>query len=35
MKEKLSKSHKGQHNSINTEFKKGMTPWNKGLKKEK
>lgn len=24
----------GQHLSVETEFKKGMTPWNKGIKKE-
>ena len=29
---KLKISHKGQHNSIKTEFKKGQIAWNKGLK---
>lgn len=27
-----SLSHKGQHSSPNTEFKKGIVPWNKGKK---
>lgn len=31
-KEKLSKSHANKRNSPKTEFKKGLTPWNKGLK---
>jgi hypothetical protein len=31
-KEKLSKKSKGKHLSPKSEFKKGMTPWNKGLK---
>lgn len=29
-KNKLSLSHKGMHNSLNTEFKKGQPVWNKG-----
>lgn len=28
--ERLSLSHKGQHNSPETEFKKDFSPWNKG-----
>src|SRR3990167_8566325 len=28
----LSESHKGQHSSPTTEFKKGLIPWNKGKK---
>ena len=32
LKEIQSKSHKGQRNSRETEFKKGSTPWNKGKK---
>ena len=28
----LSLSHKGKHSSPKTEFKKGIIPWNKGLK---
>lgn len=32
MKIKYSKAHKGKHHSPKTEFKKGMTPWNKGKK---
>lgn len=31
--ERLSKEFKGKRFSPRTEFKKGMTPWNKGLKK--
>lgn len=31
-KEKLSEAQTGKRNSPKTEFKKGMTPWNKGLK---
>lgn len=31
-KQKISAKKKGQHSSPRTEFKKGMTPWNKGLK---
>ena len=31
-KEKLSKKSKGKHLSPKSEFKKGITPWNKGLK---
>ena len=34
MKLKLSESQKGQHHSPKTEFKKGNTPWNKGLKNQ-
>lgn len=30
--EKLSKAHKGKHHSISSEFRKGMTPWNKDKK---
>ncbi len=42
--QKLSEAHKGQHNnsvgafkkgihySLSTEFKKGLIPWNKGIK---
>jgi hypothetical protein len=29
-KDRLSASHKGLHISPSTQFKKGMTPWNKG-----
>lgn len=29
---KLKESHKGLNNSPATQFKKGLTPWNKGLK---
>jgi len=32
-KAKISQSKKGQRCSVKTEFKKGFTPWNKGIKK--
>ncbi|KKM89774.1 hypothetical protein LCGC14_1245270 [marine sediment metagenome] len=32
MRDKLGRFIKGEHNSINTEFKKEFTPWNKGIK---
>jgi len=31
-RKKLSKNNKGKHHSPKTEFKKGLIPWNKGLK---
>ena len=31
-REKMSIAHKGKHLSPSTEFKKGESPWNKGLK---
>lgn len=31
MRKNVSKARKGQHNSVETEFKKGDIPWNKGL----
>lgn len=31
MRENVSKSRIGQHNSPSTEFKKGQEPWNKGV----
>ena len=30
----ISIAHKGKHHSPNTEFEKGMTPWNKGKKRQ-
>lgn len=35
VKQKMSESQKGKHNSPDTEFKKGMTPWIKGKKHSK
>ena len=32
LKQRQSLSHKGQHSSPNTEFQKGIIPWNKGKK---
>jgi hypothetical protein len=32
LRQKLSISHKNQHSSPKTEFKKGQIPWNKGKK---
>ncbi len=32
-REKLKGAHKGKHKPNLTSFKKGMIPWNKGLKK--
>ena len=30
-KEKMREKNKGKHLSFSTEFKQGITPWNKGL----
>ena len=32
VRDKISEHHKGKHYSVNTEFKKGIEPWDKGLK---
>ena len=31
-KKRISKQRKGKHHSLKSEFKKGLVPWNKGLK---
>lgn len=31
VRKKISEARKGQHNSPETEFKKGLIPWNKGI----